>query len=453
MPEMDGRLRFILAGFFLVFTLLFHGAAQAREMCVNSHSAILIDMTTGRVLFEQNADAPIAPASITKVLTLYVLFDAIREGRVHLNDHVEVSRRAASTGGSRMGLRAGQRVPMEELIKGMAIVSGNDACVAVAEHVSGDVETFVRRMNAKARELGMKNSRFMTPNGLPAKGQITTARDVARLSIAYLRRFPDSLVIHSMKAYTYNASTHRNANRLLGKCEGVDGLKTGFVCASGYNITATAKRGDVRLLAVVMGAPGPGVRATETARLIEAGFEEVAPWAVGVRYVDEPSRKSGAAAKVRTSKATAGKHGDARVKTASAGGASKSLGKPAKSGSTKPAASPVTSKSRTSHAKKTATATEKKTAAKARSGSEPRPKVAAKSSTGKAAESAGSKVAGKASARPGKDADMRKTQAAQSSKTISGAEQAHTSSTPSRKNGSPQKPRSQAEASRKKNQG
>jgi D-alanyl-D-alanine carboxypeptidase (penicillin-binding protein 5/6) len=154
----------------------------------------------------------------------------------------------------------------------MAVVSGNDACVAVAEYMSGSVEEFVRRMNAKARQLGMTSTTFKTPNGLPANGQLTTARDVAKLSVEYLKRFPDSLEIHSMQAYTYEKTSHHNANRLLGKCPGVDGLKTGFVCASGYNISATGKRENVRVLAVVLGAPTPYVRYVETGKLIEAAF-------------------------------------------------------------------------------------------------------------------------------------------------------------------------------------
>jgi D-alanyl-D-alanine carboxypeptidase (penicillin-binding protein 5/6) len=231
-------------------------------------------MENGKVLFEQDADYQIAPASITKILTLYLVFEAIKQGEVRLSDEVEVSRLAASASGSRMGLRAGTSVSLEELIKGIAVVSGNDACVAAAEHISGSVGRFVNRMNVKARELGMTRSHFMTPNGLPAPGQITTARDIAKLSVAYLHRFPESLNIHSMQAYAYGRHEHHNANRLLGKCPGVDGLKTGFVCASGYNISATAKRNGVRVLAVIMGARSPWVRCSEAEKLIEAGFRE-----------------------------------------------------------------------------------------------------------------------------------------------------------------------------------
>lgn len=248
------------------------GIGEASSLAINARSAVVIDMSDGNVLFEQNPDELIPPASLTKILTLYIVFEAIETGVIRLSDSVPISARAVRTSGSRMGLRAGRRVPLEELIKGMAVVSGNDACLATAEYMSGSVDEFVKRMNEKARQLGMTNSRFMTPNGLPAKGQLTTARDIAKLSIAYLKRFPDSLEIHSMQSYTYERSSHHNANRLLGKCPGVDGLKTGFVCASGYNISATGKRGDVRILAVVMGAPTPRVRMVETGKLLEAGF-------------------------------------------------------------------------------------------------------------------------------------------------------------------------------------
>lgn len=252
--------------------LVFPAAATATSMSVKARSAMLIDLTDNRVLHEQNADTPIPPASLTKVLTLYLVHEAIEEGRLSPGDIVRVSPRAAARGGSRMGLREGDEVPVAELIKGMAVASGNDACVAIAEHLCGSVERFVQFMNRKAAELGMHHTVFLTADGLPAEGQITTARDMAKLSMAYLKRFPYALGVHSMQSYTYRCSTHRNANRLLGTCPGVDGLKTGFVCASGYNFIATANRGDHRLVAVVLGAPSPGVRAAETAKLINHGY-------------------------------------------------------------------------------------------------------------------------------------------------------------------------------------
>ncbi|HOV86480.1 MAG TPA: serine hydrolase [Syntrophobacteraceae bacterium] len=271
---------------------------------INCRGAILVDAANGRVLYEQNADALIPPASITKVLTLYIVFEAIRQGRLDSSDLVYISQRAAGAPPTRMGLKAGRTVVLDELIKGMAVVSGNDACIAVAEHMSGSVEAFVAKMNAKARELGMTSSHFKNPNGLPAQGQVTTARDISKLSLAYLRRFPNSLNIHSMQSYTYNSSTRRNANRLLGTCYGVDGIKTGFVCASGYNLSATAKRGDVRLIAVVLGAPSPGIRARETAKLLDAGFDFIEAKTPEIRLVEDP--KGGRSGRITVAKGASG---------------------------------------------------------------------------------------------------------------------------------------------------
>jgi len=172
-----------------------------------------------------------------------------------------------------MGLKAGTFVTLEELISGTAVVSGNDAAIAIAEHIGGSVDNFVQLMNIKAKRLGMWSSHFVNPNGLPAIGQVTTARDIAKLSVAYIKRFPHCLEIHSQQKYTYNNRTRSNPNRLLGFCPGVDGLKTGFVNASGYNLSATGIRAGRRLVAVVLGASSPGIRKTETARLLEYGFE------------------------------------------------------------------------------------------------------------------------------------------------------------------------------------
>jgi D-alanyl-D-alanine carboxypeptidase len=268
-------LRFAALCLALLMVSLFCGITVCGASYISCKSAVLINAADGKVLYEQNADLPIPPASVTKILTLYLVFDAIKHGQVHPWDLVKVSTRAANTGGSRMGLRAGKEVPLEELIKGIAVVSGNDAAVAAAEHLSGSVEAFVEKMNVKARELGMENSEFKTPNGLPAKGQFTTARDLSKLSLSYIHHYPEALHIHSMTSYTYGNSSHHNANRLLGACPGVDGIKTGFVCASGFNLSATAKRGDVRLIAVVLGARAPWVRTVETEKLLEAGFEKM----------------------------------------------------------------------------------------------------------------------------------------------------------------------------------
>jgi serine-type D-Ala-D-Ala carboxypeptidase (penicillin-binding protein 5/6) len=263
-----------IAVLFSALMILFVSAnlSAAESLRITARSAILMDMTTGRVLFSHNADAAIQPASITKVLSLYVADEAIREGEVHLRDQVKISRTAGRTGGSRMFLQAGSELPLEELLKGMAVVSANDASVAVAEHVGGGIEKFVERMNRKARELGMYNSYFRNPNGLPAKGQVTTARDILTLSRSYLQHFPESLDIHSQQYYTYRKITHHNRNSLLSRYPNADGLKTGWVHKAGYHLVATAKRGETRLIAVVMGAKNPLIRMREAERLLDEGF-------------------------------------------------------------------------------------------------------------------------------------------------------------------------------------
>ncbi len=274
-PEMTFA-KHISALFAVLAVLLFFAAPSAAgNLHITSRSAILMDMTTDRILFAHNADAAIQPASITKVLTLYVADEAIREGVVHPQDPVKISRKAGQTGGSRMFLQAGSQLPLEELLKGMAVVSANDASVAVAEYIGGNTEKFVERMNRKARELGMYNSCFRNPNGLPAKGQVTTARDILTLARAYLQHFPESLSIHSQQYYTYRRITQHNRNTLLSRYPNTDGLKTGWVRKAGYHLVATAKRGDTRLIAVIMGAKNPKVRSREAEQLLDEGFRMV----------------------------------------------------------------------------------------------------------------------------------------------------------------------------------
>lgn len=251
-------------------------------------SAIAVDAESGALLYEKDADKQIAPASLTKILTLYIVQEAIKQGKLSPDDQVKVSRRAANASGSVMDLYAGERVSVRELMKGMAIASANDGCVAIAEHMAGDVESFVRIMNRKARTLGMLRTTFKTPNGLPANGQVTTARDMAKLARAYLKRFPRSLEMHATRNYFHNRRNHQNANRLLGEFEGADGLKTGFVNASGYNIIATARREDKRIIAVTLGSTSSGIRKRETARLMETAFVQLGKPATGLAQAQAP---------------------------------------------------------------------------------------------------------------------------------------------------------------------
>jgi serine-type D-Ala-D-Ala carboxypeptidase (penicillin-binding protein 5/6) len=267
-----------LYGLFAVLTaalLLSAGPSEADGVRISARSAIVMDMTTGRILYAKNADDTIQPASITKVLSLYLADEAIREGRVHPRDPVKISRKAWRTGGSKMFIQVGSEIPLGVLLTGMAVVSANDASVAVAEYIGGDVKSFVERMNRKARELGMTRSSFRNPNGLPAKGQVSTARDMLILARDYLLRFPESLNIHSQRYFTYNDITQHNRNALLKRYPNADGLKTGWVHQAGYHIIATAKRDNTRLIAVVMGAKNPNLRTKDAEKLLDMGFDLV----------------------------------------------------------------------------------------------------------------------------------------------------------------------------------
>jgi len=249
------------------------GLFASSNLNLNVKSAIMMNVDTGRILYAQDADRQIPPASLTKILSLYLINEAIEQGRVHWQDTVHISKKAGRTGGSRMFIRSGTEVRLEDLVKGMAVMSANDASVAAAEYVAGSDAEFVARMNGKAHELGMRNSFFLNPNGLPAKGQTTTARDILTLTLNYIHHFPQVMPIHAMQYYSYNNINQHNRNNLLKIYPEVDGLKTGFICESGYHIIITAKRGKTRLIAVVMGAQTRGIRTRETKKLLETGFK------------------------------------------------------------------------------------------------------------------------------------------------------------------------------------
>jgi len=254
-------------------SLLLFPALSLADLSVRS--AILLNMNTGKIIYEQNADALIPPASLTKIMTMFVTFDKISEKKCSLKNKVKISRKAANTVGSRMNIRISERVTLDRLLLGMAVSSGNDASCAVAEHVGGTQKKFVLLMNAKARKLGMKASKFANPHGLPARGQLTTARDMMKLSNAYLKSYPRALRYHSTKYIKQNGYVSFNRNPLLSNFKGADGLKTGWIRSSGHNLISTAKRGDIRLLAVVLGAKNSKLRAQEVHRLMAAGFMQV----------------------------------------------------------------------------------------------------------------------------------------------------------------------------------
>jgi D-alanyl-D-alanine carboxypeptidase (penicillin-binding protein 5/6) len=239
---------------------------------VKAKAAVLINVNSGQVVFEQNADIPIPPASLTKLMTLNLAFDAVEEAFISLDDEVRISEKAWKAEGSRMFLEVGKTVPMETLLRGIAVVSANDGCVAVSEHISGVEEVFADRMNEKAYLIGMDSTIFKNSHGLPVEGQITTARDMATLSVYYIRHHPEVLKYHSIKKMTFNKITQPNRNGLLWLDYGVDGLKTGWFSKAGFHIIATAQKGDDRFVAVVMGSKGERERENIALKMLNYGF-------------------------------------------------------------------------------------------------------------------------------------------------------------------------------------
>ncbi len=247
--------------------------APSGSLQCDARSAILMDGLTGQVLFEQNPDSKMAPASFVKIMTLFLVYDAIRAGQLKMDEMVTVSEKAWRIQGSKMFIKVGERVKVEDLIKGVAIASGNDACIALAEHLSGSEEAFVTKMNEKAKLLGLKDSQFRNSHGMPAEGQVTTAMDMATLSKRYIESHPESLAFHSTVEFEYNGIRQGNRNTLLQKNIGVDGLKTGHVEEVGYHLAATAKRDGQRMIAVVMGCDKMRKRGPEAQKLLEYGFK------------------------------------------------------------------------------------------------------------------------------------------------------------------------------------
>ena len=247
-------------------------ATQGPLQC-DAQSAVLMDGLTGEILYEQSPDQRIPPASFVKVLTLYLIFDAIRAGQLKMEDMVTVSEKAWKTQGSKMFIKVGERVKVEDLVKGIAIASGNDACIALSEHLAGSEEVFASKMNERAKVLGMKNSQFKNSHGMPSDDQYTTAMDMALLAKRYIEDHPETLAIHSTTEFEYNGIKQGNRNILLQKNIGVDGLKTGHIEESGYHLVATAKRDGQRMIAVVMGCDKVKKRAPETQKLLEYGFK------------------------------------------------------------------------------------------------------------------------------------------------------------------------------------
>ena len=254
------------------------GAAASFE--TTAREAILIDDETGTVLFEHNADVPTPPASLSKLMTVYLVFEALKTGRISLDDSFRVSEQAWRMGGSKMFVELGSAVRVDDLLRGVIVQSGNDACIVLAEGLSGSEQAFVEAMNAKGQELGLSGSHFLNSTGWPEDGHVMSARDIAELSRRLIHDFPEYYPMFAELEFVYNGIKQGNRNPLLYKTLGADGLKTGHTELSGYGLAASAIRGERRLIAVVQGLDGVNARSQETERLLEYGFREFERYAL-----------------------------------------------------------------------------------------------------------------------------------------------------------------------------
>ena len=250
-----------------------HYMPPSPALSLAAKAYILTDFQSGQILVGQNLHERIEPASLTKLMTAHVVFSAIKQKRITLTQTVPVSARAWRTSGSRMFIEPNRPVTVDELIRGMIVQSGNDACIALAEAVAGSEDNFVQMMNNEARHMGMKNTRFANSTGLPHPEHYTTVYDLALLAAAMIRDFPEYYPLYSLREYTYNKITQPNRNRLLWLDPNVDGLKTGHTQTAGYCLITSAKRDERRLISVVMGATSDNVRTMESQRLLNHGFQ------------------------------------------------------------------------------------------------------------------------------------------------------------------------------------
>ncbi|PVV09023.1 MAG: serine-type D-Ala-D-Ala carboxypeptidase [gamma proteobacterium symbiont of Ctena orbiculata] len=239
---------------------------------VSASGYLLVDFHSGKVLAEKGASNRLEPASLTKIMTAYAVFRELKQGNINLEDRVLISEKAWRTPGSRMFIEVGKKVKVLDLVKGMIIQSGNDACVALAEHIAGSEATFAELMNNHASELGMTDTHFVNSTGLPHDDHYTTPADIAKVAAATIRDFPEYYPWYSDKSYIFNDITQHNRNKLLWRDDSVDGIKTGHTEAAGYCLVASAQRENMRLISVVMGTKGEEARAKASQSLLNYGF-------------------------------------------------------------------------------------------------------------------------------------------------------------------------------------
>ncbi|WP_444915655.1 D-alanyl-D-alanine carboxypeptidase family protein [Microbulbifer sp. TRSA007] len=259
------------------FLLLCAGLAQAQSLIpappqLAAKSYLLLDANTGQVLVEHEADTPVPPASLTKMMTAYIVSEEILKGSIKENDMVRISEKAWRKGGSKMFVKVGDQVPVIDLMRGVIIQSGNDASIALAEHVSGSEEVFAEVMNQQAELLGMEDTNFVNATGWPAEGHVTTAHDLGVLARALIMDHPEHYDIYSEKYFSYSGINQPNRNRLLWRDSSVDGIKTGHTEEAGYCLVASAMKRGMRLVAIVVGTDSDEKRASETQKLLAYGF-------------------------------------------------------------------------------------------------------------------------------------------------------------------------------------
>jgi len=260
----------ILSFFFLLQLSVMAVTANAPDL--NASSYLLVDFHSGVELAEKNADKRIEPASITKLMTAYVIYKELDKNSISLDDKVLISEKAWKMEGSRMFVEAGKKVSLNRMLHGLIVQSGNDAAVALAEHVAGNEQSFVAMMNEYADKLGLENTNFQNSTGWPNKNHYTTARDIVKLTRALINEYPEHYKLHSIKEYSYNGIKQYNRNKLLWRDKTVDGVKTGHTESAGYCLVASALRNDMRLISVVLGAENEKARADYSQELLEYGF-------------------------------------------------------------------------------------------------------------------------------------------------------------------------------------
>ena len=288
---------------FLLVLFLCPFCVFAIDLASNAKSAIIIEPTTGKIIFEKNSNERLEPASMTKIMTLLLTFEAIDNGRVSLDDMVNISKRAEDMGGSQMFLEAGSNIRLEEIIKGVSIASANDGAIALAEFIGGSVENFVDMMNKKVEDLGLSNTHFVNPHGLHADNHYSSAYDMAIMASNLISHEKVLNYTSIYEDYFNKPDGSRtwlvNTNKLVRFLEGVDGLKTGYTSEAGYCLTATAKKGNVRYITVVMGEPSSDIRSSETANMLNYAFNSFKlntildkSQELGTIYIDKSKQKT-----------------------------------------------------------------------------------------------------------------------------------------------------------------